>query len=208
METYISDKAKHEPDARVQVTAGAGWQRRTGFRKAELTGPRSGRIVPVAGAECGLPAERQVWNETEGAEAMGRYKKYVALILLVGAGLLLWPAGSGEPQHRLGQNEASTGVRGKAENLQAEIEEILGQIQGVGTVRVLLTMDTDGETSAGAEYGAAIQRQYGGAGGPIPEFRKRCCWTGRPGGIAQGTQTAYPTYRGALVVCQGGDRAT
>lgn len=32
-----------------------------------------------------------------------------------------------------------------AETLRKDLEEILGQIQGVGTVRVLLTVDTDGE---------------------------------------------------------------
>ena len=75
--------------------------------------------------------------KTEGVRKLWDRYKYAALILLVGAGLLLWPAGSGATA-QTGQNEASQ-VYAAAENLQAEMEEILGQIQGVGTVQVLLT---------------------------------------------------------------------
>lgn len=41
----------------------------------------------------------------------------------------------------------------------------------------------------------------------IPEPRSRSCWTGGDREETVVTRTAYPTYRGALVVCQGGDRA-
>ncbi len=128
-----------------------------------------------------------------------RYK-YAALILLVGAGLLLWPAGSGATA-QTGQNEASQ-VYAAAENLQAEMEKILGQIQGVGTVRVLLTMDTDGER----QLAQNTELQYSGSTAAPEDYSrvsKRCCWTGETGRRSCVTQTAYPTYRGALVVVSG-----
>ena len=61
--------------------------------------------------------------KTEGVRKLWDRYKYAALILLVGAGLLLWPAGSGATA-QTGQNEASQ-VYAAAENLQAEMEEIL-----------------------------------------------------------------------------------
>ena len=80
--------------------------------------------------------------KAEGVRKLwGRYK-YAAAVLLIGAGLLLWPAGSGHTE-QTGQREASP--VSAVETLQAELEEILGQMQGVGTVRVLLTVDTDGK---------------------------------------------------------------
>lgn len=82
----------------------------------------------------------------------------------------------------------------------------LGQIQGVGTVRVLLTVDTDGER----QLAQNTELRYSGSA-TAPEDYSR---TSEPvlldGGDREETvvtRTAYPTYRGALVVCQGGDRA-
>ena len=81
--------------------------------------------------------------KTEGVRKLWDRYKYAALILLIGAGLLLWPGGSGHTA-QTGQSEAPPAYTA-AETLQTDLEEILGQIQGVGTVRVLLTVDTDGE---------------------------------------------------------------
>ena len=142
--------------------------------------------------------------KTEGVRKLWDRYKYAALILLVGAGLLLWPAGSGATA-QTGQNEASQ-VYAAAENLQSEMEEILGQIQGVGTVRVLLTMDTDGER----QLAQNTELQYSGSTA-APEDYSRTSETvlldlnDQEAPIV--TRILYPTYRGALVVCQGGDRA-
>ena len=81
--------------------------------------------------------------KTEGVRKLWDRYKYAALILLIGAGLLLWPGGSGHTA-QTGQSEAPPAYTA-AETLRKDLEEILGQIQGVGTVRVLLTVDTDGE---------------------------------------------------------------
>ena len=81
-----------------------------------------------------------------------------------------------------------------------------GAEQGVGTVRVLLTVDTDGER----QLAQNTELRYSGSA-TAPEDYSR---TSEPvlldGGDREETvvtRTAYPTYRGALVVCQGGDRA-
>ena len=196
METYISDKAKSMGlTLRVQVTAETDGSGVPVPVRAELTGPRSEELFRRKD-RCGMKTEgvRKLWD---------RYK-YAALILLVGAGLLLWPAGSGATA-QTGQNEASQ-VYAAAENLQAEMEEILGQIQGVGTVRVLLTMDTDGER----QLAQNTELQYSGSTAAPEDYSRVSETVLLDGGDREETmvtQTAYPTYRGALVVCQGGDRA-
>lgn len=131
-----------------------------------------------------------------------RYK-YAAVILLIGAGLLLWPGGSG-PTERAGPSMEP--VTAAPETLQTAMEEILGEIQGVGTVRVLLTMDTDGERTLAQN----AELRYSGSASSPEDYSR----TSEPV-LLEGetreepivTRTLYPTYRGALVVCQGGDRA-
>ena len=140
----------------------------------------------------------------KGVQKLWDRYKYAILILLVGAGLLLWPGGT-EHTAQTGQTAQQMDMI-SAQELQTELESILGQIQGVGTVRVLLTVDTDGER----QLAQNTELRYSGSA-TAPEDYSR---TSEPvlldGGDREETvvtRTAYPTYRGALVVCQGGDRA-
>ena len=119
--------------------------------------------------------------KTEGVRKLWDRYKYAALILLIGAGLLLWPGGSGHTA-QTGQSEAPPAYTA-AETLRKDLEEILGQIQGVGTVRVLLTVDTDGER----QLAQNTELRYSSS-------------------VTDTTAVSH-AYRGALVVCQGGDRA-
>ena len=141
--------------------------------------------------------------KAEGVRKLwGRYK-YAAAVLLIGAGLLLWPAGSGHTE-QTGQREASP--VSAVETLQAELEEILGQMQGVGTVRVLLTVDTDGKR----QLAQNTELQYSGSTAAPEDYSRRVETVLTDGGDREEimvTETSYPTYRGALVVCQGGGRA-
>ena len=56
-------------------------------------------------------------------------------------------------------------------------------------------------TAAGPAYGAAVQREY------YSRTSEPVLLDGGDREETVVTRTAYPTYRGALVVCQGGDRA-
>lgn len=109
----------------------------------ELTGPRSEVLSRWLETELGVRRKDRCGMKTEGVRKLWDRYKYAALILLIGAGLLLWPGGSGHTA-QTGQSEAPPAYTA-AETLRKDLEEILGQIQGVGTVRVLLTVDTDGE---------------------------------------------------------------
>ena len=80
-------------------------------------------------------------QKAEGVRRIWDKYKFVALVALAGAVLLLWPGGGGETAERASPREAPA-VQAE---LQEEMEDILGRIQGVGEVRVLLTVESDGE---------------------------------------------------------------
>lgn len=128
--------------------------------------------------------------------------KFAALVALIGAGLLLWPSGSGGTLRTAGEPQAETA---QSRDIQAEMEEILGTISGVGQVKVMLTEDTDGERQLAQD----TELTYSGDTRAPEDYSRRSetVLTGGSGGGAVVTRTLYPTYRGALVVCQGGDRA-
>ena len=91
------------------------------------------------------------------------------------------------------------------ERVQAEMEEILGQISGVGQVRVMLTADTDGERQLARD----TELTYRGEPTAPEDYSARSETVLTDGGEGDApvvTRRVYPTYRGALVVCQGGDQ--
>ena len=133
---------------------------------------------------------------------LSRYK-YVLLVFAVGAALLSWPVRSEEktktepePQ-TVRQDDAPEGVEAKLENL-------LSMIEGVGDVKVMLTLSSGPEsiyadektlsTDAGGESsGAKTQSQSAyvvlrdsGGNESLVELKK-----------------LYSRYRGALIVCRG-----
>ena len=131
-------------------------------------------------------------QKTEGVRRIWDKYKFAALVALAGVLLLLWPSGREETAERTSP-QAVSAVQAE---LQQEMEDILGRIQGVGEVRRQLAEDSElsysGSTAAPEDYSRSSQTVLvdgGSAETPVV------------------TRTVYPTYRGALVVCQGGDRA-
>ena len=136
----------------------------------------------------------------EGVQKLWDRYKYAALVALIGAVLLLWPSGTAQTD---GTSRAETAESG---NIQAELEEILGTIQGVGQVRVMLTVDSDGERQLAQD----TELTYSGATEAPEDYSRRSETVLVDAGSNDEvvvTRQVYPTYRGALVVCQGGDQA-
>ena len=134
-------------------------------------------------------------ESVKGVRGQWEKYKYVVLVALAGIGLLLWPeCGKTEP-------ETLETPPPSAVNLQREMEELLGNIAGVGTVRVMLTMESDGEKRLAQNTDLTYSRE-------TQSVEKQASEVILSGGERTPTvvQTVYPTYRGALVVCQGGDR--
>ena len=79
------------------------------------------------------------------------------------------------------------------------MERALSQVEGAGEVRVVLTLDSDGRQILAQDQ--ERDREGGGSSTTVT--------VGRGSGQQEVVplQTLAPEFRGALVVCQGGDRA-
>jgi len=140
--------------------------------------------------------------KTEGVQKLWNKYKFVGFVVLIGIGLLLWPSGKTRVPESSVKKEVQTEIR----DLETEMAEILGTMSGVGQVRVMLTVDSDGERQLAQD----TELSYSGDTN-APEDYSRNSETvlvnGTEGDEAVIIRRMYPTYRGALVVCQGGDRA-
>jgi len=144
-------------------------------------------------------------GKTEGVRKLWDKYKFVGLTVLIGVGLLLWPSGR-KTTDASGSSPAAAAPAGAERDLQADMEEILGTISGVGQVKVLLTVDSDGER----QLAQNTELAYSGSTAAPEDYSRRSETVLVDGTEGDGTvvvRTVYPTYRGALVVCQGGDRA-
>ena len=203
-EAYILDKAGElglEVTVRVETrTEGNGipvpWS-------AELTGRRWRRRwrrnwASRRRGRFGMSGKQK----TEGVRRIWDKYKFVALVALAGAVLLLWPGGDGKTAERASPQAAAL----VEAELQQEMEDILGRIQGVGEVQVLLTVESDGERQLAQDS----ELSYSGSTAAPEDYSRSSQTVLVDDGSAEApvvTRTVYPTYRGALVVCQGGDRA-
>ena len=141
-------------------------------------------------------------EKTKGVQKIWDRYKYAALVALIGAGLLLWP-GLGAPEAPPRREDRSGE---SARDVRQEMEEILGTISGVGQVKVMLTVDSDGERQLAQD----TQLSYSGDTAAPEDYSRKSetvLVDASGGDEAVVVRTTYPTYRGALVVCQGGGRA-
>lgn len=134
--------------------------------------------------------------------ALNKYK-YVLLIAVLGAILLLWPA---ERKADVSAPTDSGGSSYSGEDLkkmEQDMEEILSKISGVGQVDVMLTLHSGGERvlaqDSSLRYSGPVQS---------PDSYERSSQPVTDGGGVVVTQEKYPQYRGALIVCEGGGNDT
>lgn len=142
-------------------------------------------------------------RKTEGVQRIWERYKWAVLVILAGVVALLWPSG-GTKETSTAQSTAVAAL-GDPEALQEEMEEILSHISGVGEVRLLLTVETDGER----QLAGNTETSYSGSASAPEDFSRswEAVMAQDGGQTPVVTTTRYPTYRGALVVCQGGDQA-
>ena len=118
----------------------------------------------------------------------GKYK-YPILVVLVGLGLLLLPTGEAQ--------EPPVPVETVREaSLEQRLEELLAQIEAAGAVRVLLTEDVGRETV----WQTDVQSD-------ADSVREDTVILEDSGLIDNGLvrRTTEPSYRGAVILCQGAD---
>lgn len=135
---------------------------------------------------------------TEGARKLWEKYKYVVLVVLIGVGLLLWPSGNDDGETRLPEQPSTT-----QRDLETEMADILGAMSGVGQVRVMLTVESEGEKQLAQD----TELSYRGDSAAPEDYSRRSetvLVDGGSGDAAVVVRTTHPIYRGALVVCQGG----
>ena len=130
----------------------------------------------------------------------GLLKKYrlAALVLLLGVVLMLLPTG-GKAQTS-GDGGETLWETFSLEETEKRMAEVLGSVEGVGKVRVMLTLRS-GETLSLAEDSSSAL----GSGGDVRQDSQVLTvnrGSGRQEVVV--TKRMYPTYQGAVVVCQGG----
>ena len=132
---------------------------------------------------------------------LGKYK-YVLLVAALGAVLLLWP------QQEMGQIAETSTQNLWAETdvgkLEKQMEDILSKMNGVGRVDVLLTIESGGELILATD---STLRYSGSPQNPDDYDRSSETVTvsGGNGTDVVVTQERSAKFRGALIVCDGGD---
>ena len=145
-------------------------------------------------------------QEKKWKQLLGTYK-YVMLVLLAGLLLLLWPEGKDEEPPLtagMGQTAVSAEEGEELERLRREMEEILSAIDGVGQLRLMLTLENDGEKKLAGDSSLRYSGQTAS-----PDDYERTAETvvlSRSGGGEEPVVICQqaPRFRGALVVCEGG----
>lgn len=125
--------------------------------------------------------------------SVGAKYKYVLLVLLVGIFLMTMPQESEQKE----QIEPILSQRTEAD-LTQQLEAILGKMEGVGSVRVLLTESASAQTI----YQTDEDRGQDGS------LRVETVIISNENRGEEGLVSTItpPTYLGAIVVCQGADR--
>ena len=128
-----------------------------------------------------------------GKRYFGKYK-FLLLILALGIFLMNFPGNVQESERE------EPVIYAEQLNLEDRLQDILGAIQGVGEVRVLLT------ESSGEEYRYQVDEQMGSEGSVTRRETVILRDANRnESGLVE--TVIPPSYRGAIVVCQGGDNA-
>ena len=142
-------------------------------------------------------------GNVEGVQKLWNRYRYVVLVTMVGIGLLIWPTGMEQKGERA---QLQTGTSAAERDLERDMEAILGVMSGVGQVKVLLTVETDGELQLAQD----TELSYRGDTAAPEDYSRRSKTVlvdEGSGDMGIVTRTMKPTYRGALVVCQGGGQS-
>lgn len=128
--------------------------------------------------------------------------KYAALVAAAGVALLLLTSGGEKSADKVPDESVQDAVQ----ETQTNMERILAKIDGVGELHLMLTADTGTERRLAQD----TELSYSGDTTAPDDYQRKSetVLTGGSGSQAPVvTGTRCPTWRGALVVCQGGGDA-
>ncbi|MEE3395585.1 MAG: stage III sporulation protein AG [Candidatus Onthomonas sp.] len=132
------------------------------------------------------------WDMKKWGELLKRYQA-VLLVLVVGLGLLLWPAGTGKEGDFAASEEQRAIMDSDAyiADLERRLETALSQMEGVGEATVVLTLESGTRrVLAYDQNGEGLETVVISAG------------TGQQETVT--VQELAPRLQGALIICPGG----
>lgn len=129
--------------------------------------------------------------------ALKKYQ-YVLLVLLAGVLLLWWPTGE-KTQQPTESASSDEEVIFDLPALEAQMAEVLSQIEGVGKADVILTLSSGGRKILAEDETVEENRR---------ESTTVIVSRGSSEQSAVTVEVVYPTFQGALVVCEGGGSPT
>lgn len=129
--------------------------------------------------------------------------KFMLLVMLVGAILLLLPTGNSAAKQKADSTEP-VGLSFSLKEQEAKIEAALARIDGAGKVRLVLTLRTGMENQYVQDSKKTSQSD--GQGGNETSVEQSTVILSRGSGMQEAVLSGqnYPLYQGALVVCGGG----
>lgn len=127
----------------------------------------------------------------------GKYQ-YVLLAGLLGLLLLLWPQGT---QAETAGTRVSDPQWEEREALETRLCALLEEVEGVGQVRVALTLAESGETVYARDESRAADQSD--AGSSLSQQSQLVHLSSGSGQEPVPLSQRAPVYRGAVVVCQG-----
>lgn len=132
-------------------------------------------------------------------QLLERYK-YVLLVALVGALLLLWPGGKGGEDTVVQPLEPSAQTAFDLGEMERKLSAALSRVAGAGTVDVILTVGSTSRQVVAMDDTTTIQEAY-------REQTAETVVVGKGSGAQEPIllEQIYPEFQGALVVCTGGD---
>ncbi len=126
----------------------------------------------------------------------GKYK-YVLLVLALGIGIMLLPVGKNETHTQVIPTEGAK----QESDICAQLEDILSAVQGVGKVEVMVSIASGASTVY--EKDETVTSGENGS----KDSQTVIITDGNRGENGLIQQMNPPRYLGAVVVCQGADRA-
>lgn len=141
------------------------------------------------------------WKSPEGAvwKLLDQYK-YILIVIAAGVILLLWPTGDREQKDEAGQG-AQAGDVFDLSALEEKLSQTLSKVEGAGEVTVTLSVKNGMEQVLASDRTTSVTER----GSSVEEETVLVNSGGSQEAVLL-TQR-YPTFQGALVVCQGGDDA-
>lgn len=143
------------------------------------------------------------WKLPEGAKLwklLDQYK-YVLIVIAAGIVLLLWPSGERREEQAAGSGVVGTQETFDLAALEGRLSETLSKVEGAGKVTVTLTVKSGMEQVLASDRSTSVSER----GSSVEE--ETVLVNSGAGQEAVLLTQRYPTFQGALVVCEGGDDA-